>query len=87
MLAATRHDFRSAVLEPEALRIEVHRNATPSRSAKASTFSQRQDGIPPFAVFQLDTVVGERLSARATLTVPPSASMMSAAVFMRLHLR
>lgn len=60
--------------------------STPRRLASFETFSMRHAGIE-FADFQLDTVDGVSWSARATLTVPPSASMMSDAVFISALLR
>lgn len=70
-----------------ALRDEIHARLTPLRLAKAFTFSKRQDGMPPLEVFQLDTVDGVSLRARATSTVPPKASIMSVAVCMTALLR
>jgi hypothetical protein len=54
--------------------------STPSLFASFATPSIRQEGI--FDPFQLDTVDGVSFRARATATVPPSASMMSAAFCM-----
>ena len=54
--------------------------STPCFLASFSIASMRQLGI--FEPFQLDTVVGASFSARATATVPPSASIMSAALSM-----
>lgn len=48
----------------------------PFSSAMARTASRRQRGME-LEDFQLDTVEGVRLSAEATDTVPPSASMIS----------
>jgi hypothetical protein len=71
-----------------ALRDEIHcDNSRPARFASFATFSIRQAGMPPFAVFQLDTVVGDNPSARATFTVPPSASIMSVGVCINTDLR
>lgn len=42
----------------------------------ASTLGSHQRGIPPLALFQLDTVDGVRSSAAATLTVPPRSSIV-----------
>lgn len=66
---------------------ESHARLTPLRLAKAFTFSKRQEGMPPLEVFQLDTVDGVSLRARATSTVPPKASIMSVAVCMTALLR
>lgn len=54
--------------------------STPCFLASFVIASTRQFGI--FDPFQLDTVDGVSFSARATATVPPSASMMSAAFCM-----
>lgn len=59
-------------------------NDTPRAFASLLTPSIRHFGMEPDC-FQLETVVGATFNARATDTVPPSKSIISAAVCITKH--
>lgn len=86
--AIARHETAPSIIQPELLvslrRCFAHActstGVRASKSTPASAAHARMSDILHFGMrpdcFQLETVVGARFSARATATVPPSASMI-----------